>query len=117
MTKSAPPGGLLKLKPPDIWESIEADRLRSRESEYVADVGSECERSGGEFTELWMVCAFFSSSFLRLMMTLISSLCLRLSSLLLHHCGRLYSHWSPRCLHAVHRGVPSSHFFRRNRQV
>ena len=33
-------------------ESIEADLVRSRGSEKVADVGSECERPGGEPTEL-----------------------------------------------------------------
>jgi hypothetical protein len=42
--------GLLKLKPK--CESIEADRVRSRGSEKVADVGRECERPGGELIEV-----------------------------------------------------------------
>lgn len=38
-------------------------------------------------------------------------------SLLLHHIGRLYSQESPKCLQALHPGLPSSHFFRRNLHV
>src|SRR3569833_2477033 len=111
---SDPVGGLLKL---NENESSEADRGRSSGSEKVADVGRECARPGGEpATEVWMgwawLCAFFSDSFLRLMMVLMSSLCFLRASLLLHHMGRLYSHTRPRCLQAVHMGEPSSHFFR-----
>ncbi len=81
-------------------------------------MGSECDRPGGEpAMDVWMVPDVFSDSFLRLMIILMSSLCFLRASLLLHHMGRLYSHWRPRCLHAVHVGVPSSHFFRRSLQV
>lgn len=98
---------------------MDADLVRSKLSEKVAEVGSEWERPGGEPMEevVWMLCDDFSESFLRLMMVLMSSLCCLLASLLLHHMGRLYSQQSPKCLHAVHIGVPSSHFFLLNLQV
>jgi len=51
------------------------------------------------------------------MMFLIMSFCWRRCSLLLHHMGRLYSHFKPRCLHALQLGLPSSHFFRLSRHV
>ncbi len=118
--------GELKLKPK--CESMEPERARSRGSEKVADVGSECDRPGGEPTDVWIECVCvwgfapcgcvdFSASFLRLMIILMSSFCFLRASLLLHHIGRLYSHARPRCLHAVHMGVPSSHFFLRNLHV
>lgn len=59
----------------------------------------------------------FSDSLVRLMMFLISSFCFLLWSLLLHHIGLLYSQVRPRCLQALHLGLPSSHFFLRNRHV
>lgn len=111
-------GGLLKSKAEEKWESVDPDRPRSSGSEtVVAEVGSECESPGGVVMFVWMVCEDFVESFFVLMMALISSLrCLRLS-LLLHQFGRLYSHPSPRCLHAEQLGSPSSHFFRLNLQV
>ena len=64
-----------------------------------------------------MPCDVFSFSFVRLMMFLITSFCCLRCSLLLHHIGRLYSHFNPRCLQARHEGFPSSHFFLRRRHV
>lgn len=61
--------------------------------------------------------AAFSESFVRLMMFLMISFCCRRCSLLLHHIGRLYSHFNPKCLQALQLGLPSSHFFRRNLHV
>lgn len=66
----------------------------------------------------WLVVdVVFSVSFFRLMIILMLSFCSRRWSLLLHHMGLLYSHRSPRCLHAVQDGEPSSHFFRRSLHV
>lgn len=93
---------------------MDADRVRSSASVSIADVGSECVRLGGELlTVAWRACddAVFSAIFLRLMMFLMSSLCCRRASLLLHHMDRLYSYCRPRCLQAVHMGAPLSHFF------
>ena len=43
-------GGLLKLK--EKCESMEADLVRSKGSENVAEVGREWERPGGELTDV-----------------------------------------------------------------
>lgn len=59
----------------------------------------------------------FSLVLVRLMMPLMTSFCFLLVSLLLHQLGRLYSHSSPRFLHALQRGFSSEHFFRLNRHV
>lgn len=83
----------------------------------MAEVGSECDRPGGGLKDVWRACDDFSASFLRLMMFLMSSLCWRRSSLLLHHSGRLYSHCRPRWRQAAHVGEPSSHFFLLSLQV
>jgi len=69
---------------------MEADRVRSIESENVADVGSECDSPGGVSALGVMTCdEVFSVSFLRLMIILMLSFCHRLCSPLLHHIGLL----------------------------
>lgn len=91
---------------------------RPRASEKVSDVGTECDSSGGDcLAQLDCRDEDFSAVFVFLIMFLISSFCLRRISLLLHHSGLLYSQHRPRCLHALHFGLPSSHFFRRSRHV
>jgi len=74
-------GGALKSKR-DNWESIEADRVRSSESENVADVGRECDNPGGVSEPgvmTWFVVeeVVFSVSFFRLMIILMLSFCIR----------------------------------------
>ena len=105
----------------DNCESIDADRVRSKGSEKVAEVGSECDKPGGVSEPgvmTWFeVEVVFSVSFFRLMIILILSFWTRRWSLLLHHMGLLYSHRSPRCLQAVQAGEPSSHFFLRSLHV
>lgn len=76
-------------------------------------MGKEWVRPGGESAESFD----FSESLVLLMIFLITSFCFFRWSLLLHHSGLLYSHFSPRCLHALQHGFPSSHFFLRSRQV
>ena len=70
----------------DNWESIDPDRVRSKESEKVADVGNECERLGGvSIVDMtWWLCdcagagvVVFSVSFFRLMIILMLSFCVR----------------------------------------
>ena len=91
--------------------------MQPRPSEKVSDVGWEWHRLGGVFALRETPWAVFSLSLVRLMMFFIISFWFRRCSLLLHHMGRLYSHLSPRCLHARQDGLPSSHFLRRRRQV
>jgi hypothetical protein len=86
-------------------------------SEKVSAVCIEWQRLGGVLVPKVTPCALFSLSFVRLMMFLMTSFWFRLCSLLLHHIGRLYSHFRPRCLHARQEDFPSSHFFRRRRHV
>lgn len=74
-------GGALKSNS-DNCESIEADRVRSRGSEKVADVGSECDNPGGVSEPgvmTWFVVdeVVFSVSFFRLMIVLMLSFCIR----------------------------------------
>ena len=94
-------------------ESIEGARVCGV-TEYVADVGNECDSPGGVSA---LICAVFSEIFVLFMMLLICSFCCFRCSLLVHQAGRLYSHLSPRCLHALHWPFPSSHFFLRSRHV
>lgn len=91
--------------------------MRAVMSEYVADVGNECDRPGGVSAPVESICEVFSDSFVRFILFLMLSFCNFRCSLLLHHIGLLYSHFNPRCLHALHCPFPSSHFFRRKRQV
>ena len=89
--KSAIAGGLKSKSFSEKLESIEADRVRSIVSEYVADVGNECDKPGGVWTLgviTWFV-VVFSESFLRLIIILILSFCHLLWSPLLHHIGLL----------------------------
>ena len=103
----------MKSYPGEYSESIEGARVRGV-TEYVADVGNECDNPGGVSA---LICAVFSEIFVRLIMLLICSFCCFRCSLLVHHAGLLYSHLSPRCLHALHWPFPSSHFFLRSRHV
>ena len=48
--KSAIAGGLKSKSFSEKLESIEADLVRSIVSEYVADVGNECDNPGGVWT-------------------------------------------------------------------
>ena len=86
-------------------------------SEKVSAVCIEWQRLGGEFAPMETPCAVFSFNLVRLMMFLMTSFWALLCSLLLHQIGLLYSHLRPRCLHARHEFLPSSHFLRRRRHV
>lgn len=91
--------------------------MRVAASDCVAEVGKECVRPGGESAPVALACDVFSVSLVFLMMFLMLSFSFRRFSLLLHHEGRLYSQPRPRCVQALQLGLPSSHFFLRNRQV
>ncbi len=73
-------GGALKSNN-DSEESMEADRVRSRGSEKVAEVGRECDKPGGVSLPgvmTWFVDEVdFSVSFFLLMIILILSFCRR----------------------------------------
>lgn len=84
-----PGGGALKSKSSEKEDSIDPERVRSIESEKVADVGSECDRPGGVSAPGGRICDVFSESFLRLMIILMLSFCQRRESPLLHHMGLL----------------------------
>jgi hypothetical protein len=107
----------LKPKSRENWESIEPPLVLAIPSENWSDANETWHKLGGELVFRSVGWGAFSVSFVRLMMFLIFSFCCLRCSLLLHHIGRLYSHFNPRCLQALHPGFPSSHFFLRNLHV
>lgn len=106
----------LKSNSPENWESIDPPRVLEKPSEKVSAVNVEWHKLGGVFVDNG-TCEAFSLSLVRLMMFFILSFWFRRCSLLLHHIGLLYSQERPKCLQALQPGLPSSHFFRRNRHV
>ena len=100
MSKWSCSGGWPNSYSLEYCESTDGARVRGV-TEYVAEVGRECESPGGVSAPIG-ICADFSDSFVRLIIPLIVSFCCLRCSLLLHHNGLLYSHFSPKCLHALH---------------
>lgn len=90
-SKSAIAGAFISNPFSEKLESIEADLVRSMVSEYVADVGNECNSPGGVcmLGVMRLFVVVFSESFLRLIIILILSFCHLLWSPLLHHIGLL----------------------------
>jgi hypothetical protein len=110
---------LLSSYSSESWESTEEALVpRPMASEERSEVGTGWDRLGDGCLIQWFgIEELFSESLVLLITVLMSSFCFLRCSLLLHHIGRLYSQLRPRCLHALHLGLASSHFFRRRRHV